>query len=345
MTTHVYETTIIPFSFSTTWQTLRSFDFAFLSSVKESSLTGDSKGDSTVTVGSDLSIVYADKTVQTIKVLEISDSIHRLTYQLISSEPPIDVLSVVHSIRLHRVSWDPEAEKAVDYGYLELGTDFSGDVSRSVLEDSKWKKKDFFTDLQAFLKHGPKEKKIEKKEKKSSSSSSTSPSTLSSSSSKTKPDFTGVWLCVRSEDLKDFLKEQGFNEKTIEALEKKQMIYVIKHTEKQFIVNSHGHITFYTIGGPGDLEGPDAILKSNVVWDGETLVSVAQDGPSSNPSSSTVARSGGIITRRLMVGKQLCLVMQTSTVTCKRYFDLVAPKDQTSQMQEFAKQTFASTDY
>jgi len=121
------------------------------------------------------------------------------------------------------------------------------------------------------------------------------------------------------------------------------MIQVIKHADKNFIVNSNGHITTYTIGGPGELEGTDAILKSNVVWDGETLVSVAQDQPSN--SLSTVVRSGGLISRRLMVGKQLCLVMQTPTTTCKRFFDLVPPKDQTSQMQEFAKQTFATFDY
>jgi len=165
MTTHVYEAAIIPYSFDVIWQALRSFDFAFLSNVKECSLTG---GESNLMVGSNLSIVYNDETIQTIKVLEIADSLHhRLAYELISSEPPIDVLSVVHSIQLLRVSWDPEAQKVVDHGYLALGTDFSADVSQSVLEDSKWKKKDFFTDLKAFLSHNPKEKKkIQRKEKK-----------------------------------------------------------------------------------------------------------------------------------------------------------------------------------
>jgi len=275
--------------------------------------------------------------VQTIKILEISEHHHRLVYQLISSEPPIDVLSVVHTIRVHQASWDADSQSTVDYGFLELSTDFSSDVNRSTLEDSKWKKRDFISDLKVFLSHQGSEKKSH--EKKTKVEHKTTPKTSSSSSNK--PDFSGVWICVRSEGLEEFLKDQGFNERTIEALEKKQMIQVIKHTEKQFVVNSGGYLTVYVIGGLGELEGVESVLKSPMVWDGNTLVSVAQDEPASNPSTSTVMGGGGLITRREMVGKQLCLIMQTKTKTCKRYFDLIPPKNQTSQMQELAKQTFS----
>jgi len=73
-----------------------------------------------------------------------------VTYEIIESDPPIPVMSVVHTIRCRRVS-------ELNTTYVEWTSDYSRDASADVLSDSRFKKLDFFKDLQ---------KAINKKQKK-----------------------------------------------------------------------------------------------------------------------------------------------------------------------------------
>jgi len=262
---------------------------------------------------------------------------YRLTYQLIHSEPTVDVLSVIHKIRLHRVSWDPEANSKADHTFIELSSDFSQDATQPVLQDSKWTKHAFVVDLRTYLEKGG---KIDKK--KAAPKTSTK-----------KPDFTGVWVSVKEENLAEFLKSQGFTDTAAETAAKQQMVQAIKQTSSYFRVSTNGHVYSYLVGGVSAVEQAShkaqhpktaseeeakiilsaghASLSPIMIWDGNILVSATEE-----PTS--------LITRRLMVGEQLCVVMQNKTTTCKRYFELVPPEKQTEKMKEYARQAFTGTD-
>lgn len=55
-------------------------------------------------VGAEFRINFKDGTVQTVKLLELSDLEHFLTYDLVDSEPSVKVMSAIHTIRLRRVT-------------------------------------------------------------------------------------------------------------------------------------------------------------------------------------------------------------------------------------------------
>jgi len=117
-------------------------------------------------------------------------------------------------------------------------------------------------------------------------------------------------------------------------------------------VSSNGHLTTYIIGGPATLESASTqvarerdfgvnLMTPNMVWDDEILVSAATTDDTPDSSSSTVA-GGPIVTRRLLVGDQLCLVMQNKTSTCKRFFKLVPPTEQNEQMKDYARLVYTA---
>jgi len=76
--------------------------------------------------------------------LELSDSRHEITWEIVSSDPPISVMSVVHTIRLRRVS-------ELNTTFVEWTSDFSRDASAVVTEDARFKQKENFAALAAHL--------------------------------------------------------------------------------------------------------------------------------------------------------------------------------------------------
>jgi len=300
MTTHVYESCLIPFGIARVWNLIRGLNFSFLVGVTSV------KSSHSATVGSEYEFKYKDDTVQIVKVLGVSDAHYRIRYQLVKSEPPVSVLSAIHSIRLHRVSWDPRENRAVDHTVAILTSDFSMDVTQSVLQDAKWKKRELVDGINRELKG------------------------LAKNDSQLEPNFTGLWRSVRSENLKGFLKSQGFQDEAIQKAEKQEMIQAIKQTPSYFRVSSNGHLYSYLVGA-----NINSIQSSgNMVWDGDTLVS----------TSDTDNKEGQLITRRLMVGKELCVVMQNSEQTCKRFFEYVPAEKQDERMKAALRQVFTVTD-
>jgi len=73
-------------------------------------------------------------------LLELSDIRNEISWEIISSEPAISVLSQIHSVRLRRVT---ETNKT----FVEWTTDLSKDASNEVIEDARYKQKDNFAAL------------------------------------------------------------------------------------------------------------------------------------------------------------------------------------------------------
>jgi len=151
MATRVFESALIQYPIDEVWNVLHHLDFSFLSTVAKSDVEGKTPDE----VGSIRNVTYKDKTVQRVKLVELSENEHKLSYELIESIPAVSVLSVVHTWRLRRVTHDNST-------LFEFVSDFSKDASDSVISDSKYKKLELFKDLREALSKG-KEKKESKK--------------------------------------------------------------------------------------------------------------------------------------------------------------------------------------
>eukprot|EP00408_Alexandrium_pacificum_P068289 CAMPEP_0171161342 /NCGR_PEP_ID=MMETSP0790-20130122/4024_1 /TAXON_ID=2925 /ORGANISM="Alexandrium catenella, Strain OF101" /LENGTH=122 /DNA_ID=CAMNT_0011625905 /DNA_START=184 /DNA_END=552 /DNA_ORIENTATION=+ len=95
-------------------------------------------------------ICYADNTVQTVRITEISERLpntRSIGMEYISSDPAMSYAARMDTILLKAVTCS-EAPAT----YIEFSADFSSDASMEVLEDAKFKKREFFKDICAFLK-------------------------------------------------------------------------------------------------------------------------------------------------------------------------------------------------
>jgi nucleoside-diphosphate kinase len=154
MTTRVHESALLAWPIGEVWNVLRPLDLSFLSSVTSASVDGKQAADE---VGSFREVNYTDKTRQRLKLVELSDASTTLTYELIESTPAVKYLSAVHTWKLRRITHDNTT-------LIEFTSDFSKDADQTVIQDSKYKKLDFFKDLRTALAKGS--GKGEKKEEK-----------------------------------------------------------------------------------------------------------------------------------------------------------------------------------
>jgi len=137
MSTRVYESALIAAPIDKVWERVRPVDFKFLDTVKSTVMEG--KADA-AEVGGIRTITYQEGTVQKIKLTELSDARHMISYELVESTPAVSVLSAVHTIQLRRVTTHNQT-------MIEYVSDFSKDATSFVLQDSKFKKIDFFKAL------------------------------------------------------------------------------------------------------------------------------------------------------------------------------------------------------
>jgi nucleoside-diphosphate kinase len=156
MTTRVHESAILQFPIGEVWNVLRPLDLSFLASVTSATVDGKAEADE---VGSFREVNYSDKTRQKLKLVELSDASTTLTYELIESTPAVKYMSAVHTWKLRRITHDNST-------LIEFTSDFSKDADQTVIQDSKFKKLDFFKDLRTALGKGA--GKAEKKEEKKS---------------------------------------------------------------------------------------------------------------------------------------------------------------------------------
>jgi nucleoside-diphosphate kinase len=156
MTTRVHESAIIAFPIGEVWNVIRPLDLSFLSTVTSANVDGKQEQDE---VGSFREVIYSDKTRQRLKLVELSDASTTLTYELIESTPAVKYMSAVHTVKLRRITHDNST-------LIEFTSDFSKDADTAVIQDSKYKKLDFFKDLRTALGKGA--GKAEKKDEKKS---------------------------------------------------------------------------------------------------------------------------------------------------------------------------------
>jgi hypothetical protein len=67
-----------------------------------------------------------------------------ITFEVISSEPAAVVTSVVHTIKLRRIT-------SSNSTFVEWVTDFSNDATAEVISDSRFKRLEAFVSLNGFL--------------------------------------------------------------------------------------------------------------------------------------------------------------------------------------------------
>jgi len=123
---------------------LRPFSFKYAHQIRSVVNTGQ-KG-----VGSLRRLTYRDGTVQTIQIRGIDDLYFELSWILVTSVPAVTYSSVVHQIRLYRISTQLKGQHAKTY--MKWQSDFSNDATANVIADSNLKKRDAFKQLKAATK-------------------------------------------------------------------------------------------------------------------------------------------------------------------------------------------------
>jgi len=116
------------------WDTIKKLDFATLIPSKVEKVDGK------VAVGETVIINFKDKSVWTVRILELSELNHFITWEVIETNPSIHVASVVNTVRLTRVT---------DCGstFLSWETEFSNDADVGVVQDNKYKKLEYFAEM------------------------------------------------------------------------------------------------------------------------------------------------------------------------------------------------------
>ena len=93
-----------------------------------------------VAIGSLRHVIYKDGAEFVFRVVEISDVLRQVSYELIETDATVNVSSVMHSIQLFEVTETGQT-------MINWTTDFSGDCDQHVYNDCKYKKLDAFKDI------------------------------------------------------------------------------------------------------------------------------------------------------------------------------------------------------
>ena len=95
-------------------------------------------------VGACAKVTYKDGAVWSLRFTEWSEKQHRVAYELMTAEPAVSCTSVQGEIEMKRVSMS-------DQTFMSWLTEFSNDADLAIIQDSKFKKIDMFTDMQNTL--------------------------------------------------------------------------------------------------------------------------------------------------------------------------------------------------
>lgn len=140
---YVLESAVVPGSLDAVWDLILPMTFKFTKAViqgKKEEGDGGALGQ--------YSIAYADNTVQTVRITEISERLPNkriLGMEFVMSDPPVSYSGRMDTITLTAVTHGSSQV------FIEYSSDFTSDATMEVLEDSKFKKREFFDDLSAFM--------------------------------------------------------------------------------------------------------------------------------------------------------------------------------------------------
>mmetsp|Transcript_108043 Transcript_108043/g.214632 ORF Transcript_108043/g.214632 Transcript_108043/m.214632 type:complete len:304 (-) Transcript_108043:118-1029(-) len=141
----VLESGIVPGKLDDVWGHIHPMNFKFWKAVAQVS-----KVEGEDSLLGQYTIAFADHTVKTVRVTEMSERIpnkRSLGFEFISSEPPLGYSSRMDQITLSQVTHSTNGKSMV---YVEYSSDFSNDAGMDAVQDSKYKKVDFLNDLAKF---------------------------------------------------------------------------------------------------------------------------------------------------------------------------------------------------
>jgi len=138
MATRVWNSAVIHANIDAVWAVIRPLDFKYNPHVTKAEVE-DKKSSSEV--GAVIKVSYKDNTVQRIKTSELNDHGHTVSWDLVESVPAVSILSVVHTVKLRRVTENNTT-------FIEWITDFSKDADSHVIADATYKQKENFTALE-----------------------------------------------------------------------------------------------------------------------------------------------------------------------------------------------------
>jgi len=134
---------IIERNIAEVWELIRPLDFSWLPSfarVESNEKGGTSKNS---IVGDIKNIIYDDQTRQKIKIQEVSEQNHCISWNVISSDPPSAHSTVLHTIKLRRTNSDTTS--------AEWTTDFSQNPKTNAIEDMRHKQRENLKHLNQYV--------------------------------------------------------------------------------------------------------------------------------------------------------------------------------------------------
>lgn len=134
------ESCVLQVCVDTAWAFLRPFDFAFMPGIVESIVAEDPDHHQLGEVGSVCNAAYANGDTERIRITEMSERDHRLSYELLSSEPAKLAQGVSTTMQLR-----PITDR--NYSYFEVRTTFSEDIPLQKFIEHKLKLKTLFAAL------------------------------------------------------------------------------------------------------------------------------------------------------------------------------------------------------
>lgn len=144
--TRVHESCVVPYAPSAVWGELRPLSFRFWDLVASSTLidAADPRDPSVSFVGAVRELRFRDGSIWHIKVLEVSDIRRSVSYEVISADPPLNVMSAVHSMRVRSVT-------KTNHAFVEWVSDFSSDVTSEEVQDCRYKRLEAFDNLAGYM--------------------------------------------------------------------------------------------------------------------------------------------------------------------------------------------------
>ncbi|KAG0205769.1 hypothetical protein BGX28_002692 [Mortierella sp. GBA30] len=133
--TRVVESRIIDAPIDVVWKHVRTVELVFWTAVKHVDVHGG-----TSEVGSTRKISFQDGAVQEVKIVELSDLAHFVSFDFIEAQPPVGFMSALHTITLRKVTADNTT-------FVEWSAEFSSDAQLAVIEDSRYKRLEGLEDL------------------------------------------------------------------------------------------------------------------------------------------------------------------------------------------------------
>lgn len=91
-------------------------------------------------VDSTVKITYTNGAVWYLRVTELSERNHSLSYELVQAEPATSVTSIVGEFQFKSVS-------DCDQTFFKWSTEYSNDVDAEFVGDARWKKRELFADI------------------------------------------------------------------------------------------------------------------------------------------------------------------------------------------------------